>query len=160
MFVRPDPRLPSDFSNLFLPTALDTIFTSIQMGGKWERRIDFFKAIESGETCSIRNSIFSDQLTNTWFRSIDRIAIFIGANRPFLKNSGDSHYLDEVVEKRNQVAHGRNTPLVVGSFGRASDLELRFAAVRRVYDDYAEMLENHYNSLEFIKTTHRGIYTA
>lgn len=149
-----------DFSTLFLPIALDPIFTSIQMGGKWEKRIDFLKAIDSIDKCTIRNTIFSDQLTNTWFKNLDRIAIYVGASRPFLKNDGDSHYLDEVVEKRNQVAHGRNTPLIVGSSGRSSDLESRFMAVRRVFDDYCEMLESHYNSLEFLKASSRASYTA
>jgi len=149
-----------DFSILFLPTALDPVFTSIEMSGKWEKRIDFFKAIDSNHTCTIRNSIFSDQLTNTWFRNLDRIATYIGASRPFLKNAGDSYYLDEVVEKRNQVAHGRNTPSIVGSSGRSSDLEVRFMAVRRIFDDYCEMLESHYNSLEFIKIPNRASYTA
>jgi hypothetical protein len=149
-----------DFSSLFLPTALDPVFTSIQMGGKWDKRVDFFKAIESTEKCSIRNTIFSDQLINTWFKNLDRIAICIGARRPFLKNYSDSLYLDEVVEKRNQVAHGRNTPLSVGSSGRSADLESRFVAVRRVFDDYCEMLESHYNCLEFIKASSRADYTA
>lgn len=149
-----------DFSSIFLPTALDSVFTSIQMGGKWEKRVDFFKILESNDKCGIRNTIFSDQLTNTWFKNLDRIALCVGAARPFLRNVADSHYLDEVVEKRNQVAHGRNTPLHVGSSGRSVDLDVRFMAVRRVFDDYCEMLEVNYNSLEFIKPPNRERYVA
>lgn len=147
-----------DFSVGFLPTALDPIFTSLKSSGKWDSRIGFFKKIESADVCRVSNSVFSDQLQNTWFSTLEKIASYIGINDVFLKNINDSHYLNEVVEKRNQVAHGRNSPLNVGSSGRSSDLEARFDALNRILDDYIEVLEEHCNSLHFIKDARRSDY--
>jgi hypothetical protein len=160
-YIRGVGTLKIQFSELnwgFLPTALDPIFTSLKAGGKWEKRIELFDSLQSEDICSISDTVFSDQLQNTWFEKLQKIANCIGVRDNFLRNGRDAIYVDEVVDKRNQVAHGRNTPLAIGSLGRSTELGVRFDAISRVIDDYLNMLENNYNSLDFVKSEYRQKY--
>lgn len=160
-YLRAVGGLKVEFSDLtwsFLPTALDPVLTSFKATGHWEKRVKIFETIQSEVPCTVSDTIFSDQLQNTWYKKLEQIALYIGVRNRFLRNQRDSHYVDEVVDKRNQVAHGRNTPLVIGSLGRALDLEIRFDAIDRVIDDYVAMLESHFNSLDFVREDRRNKY--
>lgn len=160
-YLRAVGGLRVEFSDLmwsFLPTALDPILTSFKDSGRLEKRIKIFETMQSEIPCSISDTIFSDQLQNTWYKKLEKIALCIGVRDRFLRNERDSHYVDEVVDKRNQIAHGRNSPLAIGSLGRSMDLEARFDAISRVIDDYVAMLELHFNSRGFVKEGSREKY--
>jgi len=148
----------SDIVNVFLPTALDAKFTSLQSGERWQSRVDFSKMLESEEICLINNSVFSMYLQNTKSKVLENIALYIGISNKYFPNERDSHYLDEVVEKRNQVAHGRNTPITIGASGRAVDLEIRIDAVNRILENFFEILEDNFNSLNFVKIENKATY--
>jgi hypothetical protein len=141
----------SDFACGFLPIALDPRFASLQSTAKWQSRVDFSQALESTDACVINNAVLANQLQNTWAHTLSVVATYIGASQSYKPDGRDSHYLDEVVEKRNQVAHGRVPPVLVGSTGRSSELELRFAALNRLLEGFFQMLESHFNNFEFLK---------
>lgn len=97
-------------------------------------------------------------LQNTKSKILENIASYIGASENYSRDMRDYHYLDEVVEKRNQVAHGRTTPILVGSSGRAVELEVRIEATNRVLENFFTMLEVNYNSLHFVKPDRKTTY--
>jgi hypothetical protein len=148
----------SDFACGFLPIALEPRFASLQSTAKWQSRIDFSNALESEEACVINNAVLASQLQNTWSHTLTAVASYIGVPGVYKPNGRDSHYLDEVVEKRNQVAHGRNPPVLVGSTGRSADLELRFEALNRLLEGFFHMLESHFNDLKFLRQNVRAEY--
>jgi hypothetical protein len=143
----------------FYPVALDPWMTGLRDSGKIQKRIELIKAANASEFCSVGNSVFSDQLQNVWARTLVELADAIGASSVYLRDRRDEHYLDEVVDKRNQVAHGRVDALAVGSIGRASDLAVRLDAVMRVLESFVQMLEVHANTLAFIRPSRRADYS-
>lgn len=155
-----DLQIPhAHFIPQFFPTALDALFTSLQSDSKrLKKRVDFVKKMASTDLCRINNSLFSAQLQNAWPETLLDISAALGISQSFFSNAADSFYLHEIVEKRNQVAHGRNSPFNVGSRGRSDELELRLEVVVRVIDDFLGMLELNLNSLDFVVAAERAVY--
>lgn len=147
-----------DFVHSFLPTALDPKFTSLQAGDRWQSRVEFSRLLDSNDVCSISSSVFAMHLQNTKAKSIDEIVRNIGCESIYERNDSDMHYLDEVADKRNQVAHGRNTPVAIGSSGRSNDLEIRIEALSRILDGFITMLEKSLNLRDFIQQDRRDDY--
>lgn len=148
------------FAPSFLPTALDPNFQSIydSVGKRLAKRIDFVRKMESSDRCVINNAAFSRELQNAWPETLAEVARSIGIILPLKSTSTDLLYLYETVDKRNAVAHGRISPLVVGSSGRTSDLENLLTSVVRVANDFIEMLESHFNQREFVGNPHKATY--
>lgn len=144
----------------FLPTALDSRFNALQNGDskKWKKRVDFIDSMFSTEHCAINSSIFSAQLQNAWPEILEEILQYLGVNQPISKKHSDRAYLTEVVDKRNQVAHGRGSPLQIGRSGRSSDLELRYDALLRIINDFLDVLEQHFSTIEFVSSPHKTQY--
>ncbi|WP_198386651.1 MAE_28990/MAE_18760 family HEPN-like nuclease [Burkholderia ubonensis] len=145
-----------DLSMRFLPTAMNSHFKSlsdVQSQKKWQKRVDFVCAIQNGEPCKIESSVFALHLQSSETNTISEIANYLGITTESIEKSADRYYVDEVVNKRHQVAHGRTSPAVVGARGRSGDLELRLGAVRRMVDLFAGLLEKHYESLAFLNTS-------
>ncbi|HDR9256636.1 TPA: hypothetical protein QDB21_002569 [Burkholderia vietnamiensis] len=142
-----------DLSLRFLPTAMNSHFKGLadaQTQKKWQKRLDFVDAIYNGDACRIETSVFSPHLQSSETGTIGDVLSYLGISPDTIKSSADRFYVDEVVQKRHQVAHGRATPTSVGARGRSTDLELRLDAVRRTVDLFAELLERHYDSLNFL----------
>ncbi|WEF32423.1 MAE_28990/MAE_18760 family HEPN-like nuclease [Pseudoduganella chitinolytica] len=147
------------FSGNFYPAAFDSMFTSLRTSEqKWKKRVEFGAFVESSEVCQINSGVFEDQLQNPKSKILKMIAEYLGASQLYNRNHADELYLDEVVEKRNQVAHGRNTAIVVGSTGRSDELVIRYQAISRILESFVQMLENHYLSKDYIRPPYRGQY--
>lgn len=144
-----------DLSLRFLPTAMNAQFKALseaQSQRKWKKRLDFVDAIYDGRACRIESSVFAPHLQNSEMETIADIASYLGIATDSIINSPDRFYVDEVVQKRHQVAHGRVSPASVGARGRSADLELRLDGVRRTVDLFVELLEKHYESYAFLNT--------
>jgi hypothetical protein len=148
-----------DIDVLFYPVALDPWMTSMRTSSKMKKRIDLIKAALDSEQCVVTTSVFSDLLQNVWSHTLVEVSESIGADADFIRQRRDELYLDEVVDTRNQVAHGRVSAITVGSRGRATDLTMRFDAVFRVLEAFIQMLETHATSLRFIKKASRHLYS-
>ncbi|RQO33889.1 hypothetical protein DBR37_12200 [Herminiimonas sp. KBW02] len=144
----------------FLPTAMHSNFQSLEAGeGKrWGKRLEFVRQLEANTSCAISNTIFSAQLQNVRPEVLSDIAACLGVQGPIQSTQANLLYLTEVVEKRNQVAHGRNTPASVGSSGRSNNLEINLNAVILIAHEFFELLEYHFNQLEFIDVANRSNY--
>lgn len=145
----------------FWPTAFDSHFKSVQTTfseKQWKKRRAFIEAIEEDAACEINDGAFADQLQNVWIETITDILGYLGLAPPDWQE-GDARYLDEIVNKRNQVAHGRTSPLSVGSSGRSSDLQIRFEAVYRIMDALIRRLEDGHQSLPYVRDEFRPQYS-
>ncbi|MBU9229665.1 hypothetical protein KTD22_23880 [Burkholderia multivorans] len=144
----------------FLPLALDGRFKSLHSTpgeSNWKKRVLFVGAMLADNPCSINDAIFSDQLQNVWPATLRDISSYMGIDEPVFDST---HVLamNEVVEKRNQVAHGRISPLKVGANIRANNLEDRFNSIESVLSEFILHLENSFDSLCYIKQEFRGQY--
>lgn len=142
------------------PSAFDARFKSIQSShgrGVWAKRKEFVGSVQSEEACVIADGIFSDRLQNVRPEVIKDIFEYLGLNSEFLTDS-DCLILNEVVEKRNQVAHGRADPVVIGSGNTSADLESRFDAIYSVATGLLASMRQQLADLYFVKDLHRSLY--
>jgi len=145
----------------FWPTAFDPQFKSLHSTfseRQWKKRIVFLETISSDDMCQINDGAFSEQLQNVWKEKISDVISYLGLDEPAWQQA-DPGYLDEVVNKRNQVAHGRSSPLLVGSSGRSEDLEVRFEAVYRILDALINCLEDAHQRFPYIGEEYRQEYS-
>lgn len=145
-----------EFSLLFLPTAMNAHFKSIadsQSERKWQKRVDFVNAIYNGEDAQIENLVFGPHLQSCTNMTMSSVLSYIGMPSIAISSNPDRHYIDEIVNKRHAIAHGRTSSAVVGANGRSSDLELRFDAVQRSVDLFISQIEDYYNSYDFINSS-------
>lgn len=141
-----------DATHSFLPMALDSKFKSLENtnGATWRKRIELMQLPTTNEVANINDSIFSQQLQNAWPETIYSIMNYMGIGIAQFE-SNDILAMKEVVEFRNQVAHGRNSPLVLGTGKKSDLLEKRFISATNMINTYINHLENSFNSLSLIK---------
>lgn len=142
------------------PAALDARFSALQnVKGRdaWKKRKEFSSVVESQGACQINEGMFSDKLQNARPEVLEDIFSALGLRVDFM-HDGDGFSLTEVVEKRNQVAHGRAEPQAVGSRSTSGVLEERmntlYALARRVL----ESMRNQLGELFFVREPHRAEY--
>lgn len=145
-----------DLNTGFLPTAMNAHFKSlmdVQSQRKWKKRIDFVYALASEDFCKIETAIFSPHLQSADMQTICEVISYMGISTTELDVSPDRHYIDEVVQKRHQVAHGRTNPSTIGANGRSPDLQLRLEAVYRMIELFLQTLEHHFNTSRYLRNS-------
>ncbi|NWB51928.1 HEPN domain-containing protein [Pseudomonas sp. F8002] len=144
----------NDFVLAILPTVMNSHFKSlseVQGQKRWGKRVDFISSISNGDASKIENTVFAPLFQSSEMDVIANVMSYIGIPSAVLRESEDRFYVDEVVQKRHQVAHGRISPVIVGARGRSDDLELRLDAVWRTVDTVVGMLDDHFKSFNFLK---------
>lgn len=143
----------NDFSLSILPTVMNSHFKSlskVQGQKRWKKRVEFISALANGDLSKIENTVFSPLFQSSEIEIISNVMTYVGINSDSLRECEDRFYVDEVVQKRHQVAHGRISPLIVGSRGRSDDLELRLEAVMRIVEMVLGLLDEHFKDLGFL----------
>ena len=69
------------------------------------------------------------------------------------------HTVNEITEKRNAVAHGRETPLTVGETHRANVLRVKTNEIQLVVNMVIDLFEDYIINQSFIRSEYRYIYT-
>lgn len=110
-----------------------------------EKSVKLMKSANSTSAAVIENTTLANRLQNTWASTINELIDTFGVDG-FKVIGRDKAILDEVVEKRNAVAHGRDSAMSVGERFRAPDLEIRFNAVQtvsvQIVDSFREYCTN------------------
>ncbi|EJL93511.1 hypothetical protein PMI16_00561 [Herbaspirillum sp. CF444] len=146
----------------FLPVSLAQTFQSLQSptsDAKWGQRVKFVQSMQSLDVCKIKDDIFADQLQNVSpTRLIEILNYLCITQHEFVQT--DLLAVSEVVEKRNQVAHGRTNPLRVGSSVKSSELEGRLQSVLSVMDQLILCVDNGLAAMKFVKNEFHAEYAA
>lgn len=145
----------------FLPVALASIFQALQAptyDSRWKKRVEFIKTIESSAVCKINENVFSDQLQNVSPERLQEIITYLCLTSPF--SEADMLSIGEIVEKRNQVAHGRTNPLRVGSSVKSLELESRLTTTILVIDQFITCIEQGLESLSFVNPLYTAEYIS
>jgi hypothetical protein len=144
-------------------------FNVITMSKKWKavkdsgyskafkQLTDFFSAIESQESYGFDETLFATFLQNIWAASIEEVLQAMGASG-FIVSMAQRVVIDEVVESRNAVAHGREAASRIGERPRCADLRSRFDTLQEFTSLFIDHLEAFILTRSFIQTDARPAY--
>ena len=84
-------------------------------------------------------------MDNVWAATVQKMFDVFGINRPALYDVKVRQYIDEVVDKRNAVAHGRESAAITGQSYTTRDLQ-------------KTSFEGHIAAKSFIRVDHQSLY--
>lgn len=109
---------------------LDRNFNALsQVGRHWPKRLELIELRQSSSIAQIDDG--STDMQNIWLHSLEQIFQVFGLVRPVMYDVTKTGYIREVVEARNKIAHGQDSPLVYGSTKRCAELRIVLDAIRR-----------------------------
>jgi hypothetical protein len=147
--------------NRLYPLALDPQLTSISMVGrenKWHRRIELFRKQFSSETAIIYEGAILPDMENIWAATIQKIFDIYGISSPSLYDPRVKQYIDEVVDKRNAVAHGRESAATIGQAYTGGMLQSLADEINRQAQFIFSAFENVIMTKGFIDPAHQAAY--
>lgn len=116
----------------------------------FKKSYDIFNNIDSEESFEISNTVFSSNLQNVWFKTIEEVLDSFGTSKmtvhPRVKMT-----IDEVVDKRNAVAHGRESPAIVGERHRCSNLRVKNQELQIFSDEFITVFEEYIAEKKYLK---------
>lgn len=121
-----------------------------------DNALAIFSTLGSTEKANIDETQFSDSLMNVWTNSI--LEVFHSFGITLIVEPRTRATIDELVENRNKVAHGRESALIVGERHRSRVLRDKFTITTSMIDSVINHLEYFYNTRSFIKVQERHSY--
>lgn len=149
------------FSTLFNVISLNSKMQSFKQCGYkeyFDRSSDIFEGVDSESIFDISNTIFSQNLQNIWYKTIQDTIRSFGAT-PILVEPRVRLTIDEVVDKRNAVAHGRETPIVVGERHRCNVLRTKTQEIQMVVEQIISTFEEYIANYKFLKPSYIQEYS-
>lgn len=135
-----------DCKPLFLSIALNSHFdalTNIGDSKKWQKRWELIDLFDSDNIVSLSNELMPTDGGNIKFKQLSSIWKSFCIDAPVIPEPSIGGYLNEIVEKRNLIAHGNQSAEEVGSGFTVDDLQSRFDAINELcsyiidtFDDY------------------------
>jgi len=110
-----------------------------------QKSVSLMESANSSAAVIMADSMLAFWLQNIWASTINELLDTFGIDS-YRVTGRDKLYVDEVVDKRNAVAHGRDSAMSVGERFRCTDLEIRFNVVEtvafQVVESFREYCEN------------------
>lgn len=141
--------------------ALDSQLNSARDAGekkKWETRRAIFSGLESMAACSIPDTVFGAFLHNVYPKTVLEIFSCLGIKKPATATESDIGYFQEITEKRNAVAHGREPASGVCMGLSVLDMEVRLNVTYKICSYFLDALEEHAFGLRFVRPQYRATY--
>lgn len=120
---------------------------------------EIFDSLVSDDVFEISNTIFSSNLQNVWFKTIQDTVRSFGA-KPLQVEPRVTFTVDEVVDRRNAVAHGRQTPISVGERFRCDVLRKKTQEIQLVADLFVATFEEYIQDSDFLIDDKKVLYNA
>jgi hypothetical protein len=124
----------------------------------FDKAITIFSNMQDKSIASINETVFSGSLKNVWTKTIDEVMRAFGMNG-FIASPRERATLDEIVEKRNAVAHGRESALEVGERHRTEVLRDKTLIITEVAYRLIDDFESYYESKKYIKPVAKRYYS-
>ncbi|MDO6814269.1 MAE_28990/MAE_18760 family HEPN-like nuclease [Cobetia amphilecti] len=160
LYIAEKSILASHYSESFYAVVLKDKLKSFKDSGYkkfFDGAVSIFAETRSQNTVKIDETIFANSLQNVWAKSIKTIFIVFG-KYDFQLDRSSELAIDEVVNKRNAVAHGRESALTVGESHTVSTLQDRYNTIRQVCISVIDELEDFCSSQVYIKPEARSNY--
>lgn len=120
-------------------------------------RLKLLEGMFTEEAVAIDSNFFGNYSQNINPKLISMVekCLYIGT---LALSSRDNAYLTEITEKRNKVAHGRESAHDIGKTSRADELKIRFDATRRIALHFIATFESEVDKLSCIKENFKPQY--
>lgn len=125
----------------------------------FDKAIDIFAAMNDTDISQIDETVFSTSLQNIWTNTIIEVTKCFGIN-DFNIPAQVRTTIDELVEKRNAVAHGRETASVVGERFRVDVMRKKMNTIANFAYELIDTFEEYYTNKDFLKSEAKFQYEA
>lgn len=124
----------------------------------FEKAIDIFSEMTSSNVQSLNEAVFANQLQNVWTATIIEVTKAFGITN-FKIEPRVKATIDELVEKRNAVAHGRESAVAVGERFRIDVIRVKMDIIINFTYQLIDVFEDYYTTKKFIKGHCKRLYT-
>jgi hypothetical protein len=143
--------------------ALDPQLASLTAPGsgrdsKWDRRAELFRKQACSDPVVLLDAAFAPELQNAWAKTIQKMFDVFGIIQPALYDPRVRQYIEEVVDKRNAVAHGRESAARTGQAYTTGSLQNLNDQLSKQTQYIFSIFENHIYSKAFVKAAHQSLY--
>jgi hypothetical protein len=141
--------------------ALEPQLTSCATVGrdyKWQRRVELFLKQASSDLAILHDGPFLTQMENMWANTIQKMFKVFGVSVPALYEPRVRQYIDEVVDKRNAVSHGRESAANIGQAYTTGGLQNLLDELTKQVQYVLSVFEVHLLSKAFVKAAFQGLY--
>jgi hypothetical protein len=149
------------FEHMLHAVILDDHFRSLadpNLKLRWKKRRELLGKQISVDSCSLNDTVFQDQLQNIWYQTLHSIFEYLCIPQNAVPEDRMRGYIDEIVDNRNSIAHGRQAAQGVGRRVTSTDLEERFGAVIKVIDHVLAAFDEYLETRQFVNASHRASY--
>ena len=151
----------SHFDHPLYAVTLDRQFRSVA-DTSWRNRMlarrDLLQKQRSNDVCAIDDGVFQDELQNVWFETLRKIFEFLTIPYDPVPEPRVSGYIDDIANKRNEVAHGRSSASAVGRLTTYVELETRLKAVADLIDHIIMSFDEYLEKRLFVAARDRARY--
>ncbi len=144
------------FNSISLVNKLKS-FKSSGYGNFFSKAFEIFSEVSSSNVCAINETVFANNLQNIWTKTIEEICNSFRI-KTFAVNPRTKATIDEIVEKRNSVAHGRESATIVGQRFRTDVLRTKMDIVIDFCNYLIDLFEKYYTKKEYLKPTAKRHY--
>jgi HEPN superfamily RiboL-PSP-like protein len=148
--VRSDQMSPRDLHYKILTLVLHREFASASDAGRlrmWKQRLDLVNSFDSATPLkSLDDTIFPSDGSHYRIAQLETIWTVFGIVVPVVPEPRYIGRIEELVENRNAIAHGRRTPEEVGGRYSVSDIEKRVIDIEQIAIYIVMQMETHYDS--------------
>lgn len=124
----------------------------------FNKAFEIFNEISSTNVCVINETLFANDLQNVWTKTIEEICNSFGI-KTFSVTPRIKTTIDEIVGKRNAVAHGRESARVVGERFRTDVLRSKMDIIVEFCNYLIDLFENFYTRKDYLKPTAKKHYS-
>lgn len=140
---------------------LDDKFTSLQgmktPEKKYRKRIETMACERDDDAAAIRDTVLSQSFQSVNAEAIQLAFDVYGLTADSFYDITKKGYLDEVVERRHAVAHGRESPVAVG-VRQSSELRVRYDVAYNQAIYVIDVINQFCNKKHFVLQRYRRIY--
>ena len=152
----PNKHYTTSFNTISLNSHMQA-FKSVGYKGYINKSVEVFQAIEADNSFDITNTLLSTSLQNIWHETIQQTLSCFGI--PAIEFEPRVRLtIDEIVEKRNAVAHGREMPTTIGERHRSKVLRQKMQEIQQVVDLVITEFEVFITDLKFVKKEYAEQY--
>lgn len=156
--------IPHDeFTPVINSVTLDSLFNALVGVGPektWSKRLELLKKQCSSESCVVNDTVFHRYLQNVWYKTLRDIFDCLGLSVKPVPEMRLAGYIDDIVQKRNAVAHGRSSPDEVGRAVTSGDLHRYLSAMTATINHIVATIESHLTTAEFVEVRYRVKYIS
>jgi hypothetical protein len=155
------PVRTKDVSTPIMCLVHDPKVNAIRDAGRKTRldaRLRLFTAVKSPDTAKIHDELLAPELQNVWFKSISDTFQMFGISDYPLNDAASEALIDRIVNDRNAVAHGRESPDIVGSRYTSGDIDALVGRIESEGQFIINRFADFYADRRFIHESDRSRY--